>query len=164
VIPELGWPLGTRAQMFWLEAGLPNSLAPRKRPRTTLSPGLVLRQGEPYLAFGTPGGDQQDQWSLHVLLRHLDLGEDLQQAIDAPEFHTDHFPSSFHPRQPAPRSLVLESRWGPEVVEELRRRGHDVTVTEPWSLGRVSVAGREQDGTLKAAANPRGMQGYAVGR
>ena len=164
VIPELGWPLGTRAQMFWLEPGLPSSLEPRKRPRTTLSPGVVLRQGAPYLAWGTPGGDMQDQWSLHVLLRHLDLGHNLQEAIDAPEFHTDHFPSSFHPRQAEPRSLAVEERLGAEVIADLRRRGHDVTITPPWSLGRVSAVGREADGTLKAAANARAMQGYAVGR
>src|SRR5213079_1073488 len=106
-IPALGWPLGTRAQMFWLEEGLPSSLAPRKRPRTTLSPGLALRGGEPYLAFGTPGGDQQDQWSLHVFLRHVHFGLDLQAAIDAPEFHTDHFPSSFFPRAFRPGSLSV---------------------------------------------------------
>jgi gamma-glutamyltranspeptidase / glutathione hydrolase len=164
VIRELGWPLGTRAQMFWLEPGLPSSLEPRKRPRTTLSPSLALRDGEPYLAFGTPGGDQQDQWSLHVFLAHVHFGLDLQAAIDAPAFHTDHFPSSFFPRHAEPRSLSLESRFGAEVIDELRARGHDVRVTEPWSLGRVSAVGREGDGTLKAGANPRAMQGYAVGR
>jgi gamma-glutamyltranspeptidase/glutathione hydrolase len=164
VIPELGWPLGTRAQMFWLEPGLPSSLEPRKRPRTTLSPSLALRGGEPYLAFGTPGGDQQDQWPLHAFLGHVHFGLDLQAAIDAPGFHTDHFPSSFYPRQAAPRSLSLEARFASEVVDELRDRGHDVQVTEEWSLGRVSAAGRDPDGQLKAAANPRGMQGYAVGR
>ena len=164
VIRELGWPLGTRAQMFWLEPGLPSSLEPRKRPRTTLSPSLALRGGEPYLAFGTPGGDQQDQWSLHAFLAHVQFGLDLQAAIDAPEFHTDHFPSSFYPRQAQPRSLALEARFDAAVVDDLRRRGHEVTVTDPWSLGRVSAAGREPDGSLKAAANPRGMQGYAVGR
>ncbi|MFL5930536.1 MAG: gamma-glutamyltransferase family protein [Gaiellaceae bacterium] len=164
VIPELGWPLGTRAQMFWLEPGLPSSLEPRKRPRTTLSPSLALRGGDPYLAFGTPGGDQQDQWSLHVFLAHVHFGLDLQAAIDAPEFHTDHFPSSFFPRQAEPRSLALESRFGDDVIDELRARGHDVRVAEPWSLGRVSAAGRERDGSLKAAANARAMQGYAAGR
>jgi len=162
-IPALGWPLGTRAQMFWLEEGLPSSLAPRKRPRTTLSPGLALRRGEPYLAFGTPGGDQQDQWALHVFLRHVHLGLDLQAAIDAPEFHTDHFPSSFYPRGVKLGSLSVESRLGDEAIRELRERGHDLTVAEPWSLGRVSAVARE-DGQLKAAANPRLMQGYAVGR
>jgi gamma-glutamyltranspeptidase / glutathione hydrolase len=163
VIPELGWPLGTRAQMFWLEEGLPSSLAPGKRPRTTLSPSIALRDGKPYLAFGTPGGDQQDQWSLHVFLNHVHGGLDLQAAIDAPDFHTDHFPSSFFPRQADPRSLALEGRFGEAVASELRARGHEVQVTDDWSLGRVSAVGRE-DGVLKAAANARGMQGYAVGR
>jgi gamma-glutamyltranspeptidase / glutathione hydrolase len=164
VIPELGWPLGTRAQMFWLEPGLPASLEPRKRPRTTLSPSLALREGEPYLAFGTPGGDQQDQWSLNTFLAHVHYGLDLQAAIDAPGFHTDHFPSSFFPRHAEPASLSVESRLGTGAIDELRRRGHDVQVVEPWSLGRVSAAGRNADGTLKAGANPRGMQGYAAGR
>ncbi len=163
VIPELGWPLGSRAQMFWLESGLPTSLEPRKRPRTTLSPSLALRGGEPYLAFGTPGGDQQDQWSLVFFLAHAVFDLDLQAAIDAASFHTDHFPSSFYPRQLSPRSLAIEGRYGEEVIAELRERGHDVEVTGDWSLGRVSAAGRE-NGLLKAGANPRGMQGYAAGR
>jgi gamma-glutamyltranspeptidase/glutathione hydrolase len=164
VIPELGWPLGTRAQMFWLEPDLPSSLRPRSRPRTTLSPSLALRDGRPYLAFGTPGGDQQDQWTLNVFLRHAVFGDDLQAAIDAPSFHTDHFPASFHPRRAEPRSLSLEARWGTQVADDLRRRGHDVQVTEPWSLGRVSAVSRSADGRLRAGADPRGMQGYAAGR
>ena len=162
-IPVLGWPLGSRAQMFWLEEGLPSSLAPRKRPRTTLSPGLVLRDGEPWLSYGTPGGDQQEQWTIHVLLRHIDQGLNLQEAIDAPDWHTDHLISSFYPRGFVPRSLHIESRFGSEVIADLRGRGHDVTVTAPWSLGRVSAVAREGD-QLLAAANPRGMQGYAVAR
>jgi gamma-glutamyltranspeptidase/glutathione hydrolase len=162
-IPALGWPLGTRAQMFWLEEGLPSSLAPGKRPRTTLSPGLVLRGGEPWLAYGTPGGDQQEQWALHALVRHVDRGLNLQEAIDAPEWHTDHLISSFYPRGFEPRSLTVEERFGDEVIADLRRRGHDVTVAPPWSLGRVSAVARESD-QLKAAANPRAMQGYAVCR
>jgi gamma-glutamyltranspeptidase / glutathione hydrolase len=163
VVPGLGFPLGTRAQMFWLEEGLPNSLEPGKRPRTTLSPSLAFRGGDPYLAFGTPGGDQQDQWSLIFFLHHADFGLDVQAAIDAPSFHTTHFPSSFYPRDAHPGRIEVEGRFAPDVVEELRARGHDVEVTGDWSLGRVSAAGRE-DGILKAGANPRGMQGYAVGR
>ncbi len=162
-IPTLGWPLGSRAQMFWLEEGLPSSLAPRKRPRTTLSPGLALRNGEPWLAWGTPGGDQQEQWAVHVFLRHLDQRLNLQEAIDAPEFHTDHLVSSFYPREVQPRSLLVESRLGDEAIEELRRRGHDLEVAPPWSLGRVCAVQRE-DGQIRAAANPRGMQGYAIAR
>jgi gamma-glutamyltranspeptidase/glutathione hydrolase len=163
VIPALGWPLGTRAQMFWLEAGHPSSLVPGRRPRTTLSPGLVLRGGEPWLAYGTPGDDRQEQWALHALLRHVDRGLNLQEAIDAPEWETQHLISSFVPRVVKPRSLVVESRFGDEVIAELRRRGHEVTVAEPWSLGRVSAVARE-GAQLLAAANPRGMQGYAVAR
>jgi gamma-glutamyltranspeptidase/glutathione hydrolase len=163
IIPALGFCLGTRAQMFTLDPGLPATLAPGKRPRTTLSPGLALRGGEPYLAFGTPGGDQQDQWSLWFFLNHVHFGMNLQQAIDAAEFHTRHFPSSFYPRESAPGSLDIEARAGEATVAGLRRRGHQVTVTRPWSLARVSAVAR-RDGMLYAAANPRGMQGYAAGR
>ena len=163
VIPALGWPLGTRAQMFWLEEDLASSLKPRTRPRTTLSPGLVLRSGEPWLAYGTPGGDQQEQWALHVLVQHVDRGLNLQEAVDAPDFHTQHLIDSFYPRGFAPRSLYIEERAGEFVVRGLQARGHDVTVTPPWSLGRVCAVKRE-NGQLIAAANPRGMQGYAVAR
>jgi gamma-glutamyltranspeptidase / glutathione hydrolase len=164
VIPALGWPLGTRAQMFWLEEGLASSLRPGARPRTTLCPGFALRDGKPYLAWGTPGGDQQEQWALHVFLRHVALGLNLQEAIDAPEFHTDHLISSFYPRGFARRSVTVEDRFGEDVIDDLRRRGHDVEVSGPWTLGRVTAVAREEDGLLKAGANPRGMQGYAVGR
>ena len=164
VIPSLGFCLGTRAQMFWLEDGLPNSLAPRKRPRTTLSPTVAARGGEQALAFGTPGGDQQDQWSLHVFLGHVHFGLDLQAAIDAPNHHTEAFPSSFYPRETLPRHVAVEDRAGEETLAGLRERGHHVEVAPAWSLGRVSAVAREPDGVLKAAANPRGDQGYAAGR
>jgi gamma-glutamyltranspeptidase/glutathione hydrolase len=164
VVPPLGFPLGTRAQMFALQPGLASSLAPGKRPRTTLSPSLALRDGEPYMAFGTPGGDQQDQWPLHFLLAHLHFGLNLQEAIEAPAFHSSHFPSSFYPRLAAPGRVDVEGRVPKEVVAELRRRGHDVHVDGDWSLGRLSAVARGSDGMLLAAANPRGMQGYALGR
>jgi gamma-glutamyltranspeptidase / glutathione hydrolase len=163
VIPGLGFCLGTRAQMFTLTPGLPATLAPGKRPRTTLSPSLALRGREPYLAFGTPGGDQQDQWSLLFFLNHVLAGMNLQQAIDFPSFHSAHMPSSFHPRQVQPRVVDIESRVGTAVIEDLRRRGHLVNIRPAWSLGRVSAVAR-RGGMLYAAANPRGMQGYAVGR
>jgi len=163
VIPGLGFCLGTRAQMFTLTPGLPATLAPGKRPRTTLTPSLALRDGEPYMAFGTPGGDQQDQWSLLFFLNHLHFGMNLQQSIDYPSFHSAHMPSSFYPRDAQPKVIDIEERVGPEVIAELRRRGHVVNVRPAWSLGRVSAVAR-RDGMLYAAANPRGMQGYAVGR
>ncbi|SED99258.1 gamma-glutamyltransferase 2. Threonine peptidase. MEROPS family T03 [Streptomyces sp. 2231.1] len=170
VVPELGFPLGTRLQMTWLEEGLPNTLTPGRRPRTTLTPSLALRGGVPVLAFGTPGGDQQDQWQLHFLLAAalrapVRGGLDLQGAIDAPNWHNDSFPSSFYPRGRRPGSVTVESRADAGVIEGLRRRGHDVTVGPAWSEGRLCAVARDPEtGVLLAAANPRGMQGYAVGR
>ncbi|WP_326784682.1 gamma-glutamyltransferase family protein [Streptomyces sp. NBC_00151] len=170
VVPELGFPLGTRLQMAWLEEGLPNSLAPGRRPRTTLTPSVALRDGVPVIAFGTPGGDQQDQWQTHFFLSvalrpQVRGGLDLQGAIDAPNWHNDSFPGSFYPRGMRPGSLTVESRTDEGVVEELRRRGHDVTVAEAWSEGRLCAVARDPGtGVLSAGANARGMQGYAVGR
>jgi gamma-glutamyltranspeptidase/glutathione hydrolase len=163
VIPELGFGLGTRGQMFWLEENHPASLKPGKRPRTTLSPTMALRDGEPYLAWGSPGGDQQDQWTTQFFLRHVHGGLNLQEAIDAPAWHSEHFPISFWPRTARPGVLVMESRVPSESQAELKSRGHVVEVGPAWSEGRLTAASR--DGRRrKAAANPRGMQGYAAGR
>jgi gamma-glutamyltranspeptidase/glutathione hydrolase len=170
VVPGLGFPLGTRLQMAWLDPGLPSSLTPGRRPRTTLSPSLALRDGRPVLAFGTPGGDQQDQWSLHFFLAvalraKVRGGLDLQGAIDAPNWHNDSFPSSFYPRAMSPGEVIVESRIDDSVLAGLRRRGHRVTVAGPWSEGRLCAVARDPDtGVLSAGANPRGMQGYAAGR
>ncbi|OZM72535.1 gamma-glutamyltransferase [Amycolatopsis antarctica] len=164
-IPELGFCLDSRAQMFWLEKGLPNTLAPGKRPRITLSPSMALRDGEPVIAFGTPGGDQQDQWQVCFWLAHTVAGLNLQQAIDAPAWHTTAFPSSFYPRSWEPREIVVESRLGESTMDELTARGHRVVDAGPWALGRLSAVSRDPaTGILRAAANARGMQGYAVGR
>jgi gamma-glutamyltranspeptidase/glutathione hydrolase len=163
VIPELGFCLGTRAQQFWLDEGHPNALAPGKRPRTTLTPTLALRDGVPYLAWGSPGGDQQDQWIAQFLLRHVHCGMNLQQAIDAPAWHSEHFPSSFWPREARPGVLLVEGRLPVATIKDLERRGHEVQVEADWSEGRLTAASR--DGRhRRAAANPRGMQGYAAGR
>ncbi|HEU5486887.1 MAG TPA: gamma-glutamyltransferase [Microlunatus sp.] len=162
-IPELGFCLGTRGQMFALVEQLPNTLRPGARPRTTLSPSLALRDGEPWLAFGTPGGDCQDQWTLHALLNLLHGGDNLQQAIDRPSFDTAAMIDSFHPHGFRPAHLRLEGRHPASVRSALAERGHRLEVTEDWSLGRVSAVARE-DGWLKAGANARGDQGYAVGR
>jgi gamma-glutamyltranspeptidase/glutathione hydrolase len=168
VIPELGWPLGTRGQMFWLDEGLPASLAPGKRPRSTLSVGMALRDGAPYMSWGTPGGDQQDQWSCQMFLRHARRSGsaakmNLQEAIDAPAWHIEHFPLSFWPRTARPGVLVAEARLPAATLQELQRRGHKVEVGPDWSEGRLTAAAQEGP-RRKAAANPRGMQGYAAGR
>jgi len=163
VVPGLGFSISTRGQMGWLEPGHPSTVRPGARPRTTLTPTLVTRDGEGYLAMGTPGGDQQDQWTLAVLLRHLHHGLDLQASIDRPLFTSRHLPQSFYPRTFEPNRLLVEERFGEAVIAGLRRRGHDVVVQDPWSLGRVCAAGRK-DGMVIAAATPRLMQAYAIGR
>jgi gamma-glutamyltranspeptidase / glutathione hydrolase len=163
IIPELGFGLGTRAQMFWLDENHPAALAPGKRPRTTLSPTLALRDGEPYLAWGSPGGDQQDQWTAQFFVRHVHAGMNLQEAIDAPAWHSEHFPISFWPRTARPGVLVVEQRLPAATVIELRARGHEVEIGPAWSEGRLTAASRVGP-RRRAAANPRGMQGYAAGR
>ena len=164
-IPELGFCLGTRLQMTWLEPGTPSTLTPGKRPRTTLTPTLVLRDGHAVTALGSPGGDQQDQWQLPYLLRTIVGGYSPQQAIDAPTFHTTSMPGSFWPRTWEPGGAVVEDRLGEDVIEGLERRGHVVTRAGDWALGRLSAVVRDPEtGVLQAAANPRGAQGYAAGR
>ena len=150
-IPALGFPLGSRLQMCWLEEGLPASLVPGRRPRTTLSPTLVYRDGQPVIACGTPGGDQQDQWQLVLLLSHLVRGLPLQEAIEAPSWHSNAMPSSFHPASIAPgRAGGRRSGLGGAIVDALRRRGHRVVVAGDWSLGRLSAVSR--DPAYRAAA------------
>lgn len=166
-IPELGFALGTRAQMFYLEEGLPNSLRARARPRTTLSPSIAMKNGEPWMAFGTPGGDQQDQWQAVFLVDVVQADRagvpNLQAAIDAPMFHSTHFPSSFYPRDAHPGELVMEARIGQSTIQQLILRGHQVKESGNWTLGRLSAALSDGD-FLRGAANSRGAHGYAVGR
>ncbi|MEE2811370.1 MAG: gamma-glutamyltransferase, partial [Pseudomonadota bacterium] len=163
VIPGLGFPLNSRAQMFWLEEGLPTSLAPNRRPRTTLTPSLAEKDGM-QLVFGTPGGDQQDQWQLIWFLRFVHFGMELQQCMDAPLFHSMHFQGSFFPREVRTAEMMLEPNFGAAVIDDLRARGHKVIVADPWTVGRLTAALREPDGLMRAAATPRLMQAYAVGR
>lgn len=162
-VPGLGFNVTTRAQMFWLEPRLPSSLGPGRRPRTTLSPTLVTSDGKPYAAFGSPGGDQQDQWSIQLFLKHLHRGMNLQAAVDSPTFQTAHFPGSFYPRAMQLGKMSAEARIPEATIAELRRRGHDLTVAEPWALGRVCAVGI-RNGLMRGAATPRQMQAYAIGR
>jgi gamma-glutamyltranspeptidase / glutathione hydrolase len=164
VVEGLGFPLGTRGQMFSLDPRHPNALAPRKRPRTTLSPSLALRDGRGWLAFGTPGGDQQDQWTLQFFLNAVDFGMDLQEALDAPTLHTIHMPGSFYPRAAQPGACRVEARIPPEVRADLESRGHRVLVDGPWSHGQVTAVAYDPSGVLSAAASPRGRVAYVMGR
>ncbi|WP_299044132.1 gamma-glutamyltransferase family protein [uncultured Tateyamaria sp.] len=164
VVPDLGVPLNTRAQMFWLDEGLPTTLAPGRRPRTTLSPSLAVHTDGDALAFGTPGGDQQDQWQLVFFLRHVHHGLNLQEAIDAPLFHTAHLQGSFYPRDLRPGHLMVEPHFPKSTRDALRAQGHGLEVAEPWTVGRLSAARHQSDGVMRAAATPRLMQAYAIGR
>ena len=164
VVPGLGFPLGTRAQSMWLVDDHPNALAPGKRPRTTLSPTVVLRDGGPYLAFGTPGGDRQDVWTLEAFLGVTEFGLDLQAATEVTTFHSDHFASSFTPRGRRPGVLVVEAQCGADVVADLRRRGHEVEVVRAYYMGnKICIAGVDA-GFVRAGAGPRGRQAYAIAR
>ena len=162
-IPDLGLALSNRGQIFTLEEGTPGVVAPGKRPRTTLSPGFATRDGKPYMAFGTPGADFQDQWALQFFLRHVHHGQNLQEAVDAPTFNTTHFPASFYPKRASLRALTVEGRFPESTVSALRVRGHDVSVGDPWSQGRMCVVAHDHD-LLKASASARNTQGYAAGR
>ncbi|MGY9045951.1 MAG: gamma-glutamyltransferase family protein [Rhodobacterales bacterium] len=164
IVPGLGMALNSRAQMFWLSPGLPGSLMPGARPRTTLTPSMARDPDGTQLAFGTPGGDQQDQWQLIFLLRLIHGGMTLQQAMDAPMFHTAHATASFYPRPAEPGHLIVEPSFSEAVITDLQARGHRLERAEPWSLGRLTAASRSATGLLRAAATPRQMQAYAIGR
>jgi len=163
-VPGLGFNISTRGQMFWLDDRLPSHLAPGRRPRTTLTPTVLTRDGAPVAGLGSPGGDQQDQWALGLLLRHFVQGLNLQAAIDAPLFHSGHYVNSFAPRVFTPGVLHIEERFSEDVRDELAARGHVLTIQPPWSLGRLCAAGFTRSGLVRAAATPRFMQAYAVGR
>ena len=164
VIAGLGFPLGTRGQMFYLNARRPNALQPRKRPRATLTPTIVTRNGAPFLAFGTPGGDGQDQWTLQFFLNYVEFGMDLQQALDAPNVHSEHFPSSFYPREAHPGRVVAEARLPEATLAELRRRGHDLELTGGWSNGKaLGIRCHGDRGVIAGAATARNNIAYAMG-
>jgi gamma-glutamyltranspeptidase/glutathione hydrolase len=164
VIPGCGFPLGTRGQMFYLNAARPNALKPHKRPRATLTPSLVTRNGEPWMVFGTPGGDSQDQWTLQLFLNVVDFGMNIQEALDAPTVDSVHFPSSFYPREAFPARLSAENRIAPDVIAELRRRGHVVGLVDGWANGKCMGIRYDRDrGVILGGAAAKGNVGYAIG-
>ena len=162
-VPGLGFSLSTRGQMCWLDDSSPSAYVGGRRPRTTLSPTLVLDGDRRAIAFGTPGGDQQDQWTLAFFLRHVHHNMDLQASIDAPAFHTSHFPSSFYPREAHLGRLNVEARFSDAIVQDLYDRGHDVVVDGEWSLGRVCAVAKNGSERM-AASDARQDQAYSVGR
>ena len=164
MIPELGFPVGTRGQMFCLDPDHPNALRPGKRPRTTLTPSMATLPDGSWLAFGTPGGDQQDQWTLQFFQNLVDFGfTDLQAAIDAPTLHVHHVPESFYPRLASPGRVTAETRIPAQTLERLESRGHRVARSSDWAHGRVlAVRHDPASGLLEAAASPRMAVAYAA--
>ena len=164
VITGLGFPLGSRMQMFSLDPDHANALMPGKRPRTTLTPSLVLRQGKPFMVFGTPGGDQQDQWTLQFFLNCVDFDMNMQAAVDAPTFHSSHFPASFYPHSASPGSLTVEGRVPETTISALREKGHDVQVAGDWNHGRVlGIRFDSGSGVISGVSTARLETGYAIG-
>ncbi len=161
IVPGLGFCLGSRVQMFYLEEGLAKSLAPGKQPSTSLTPTLVTKDGRPWMGFGMPGGDVQDQGTLHFFLNVVDFGMGLQDALDAPKVWTRHFPGLFYPHRAFPGRAVLEGRLAnlEEIAADLRGRGHKVQIAKPWSGDNTMVVMIDpKTGTLVSATNPR-MEG-----
>lgn len=164
VIPGLGFPMGTRAQMLHLDPAHVERLEPGKRPSTTLSPSLVTKDGEPYMTFGTPGGDQQDQWTLQFLLNYVDFDMDIQASLDAPSVHSTHFPASFWPHDAHPGVLHAESRIPIDVIEALKLKGHRVITDGSWSHGRCcAIRYDAEEGVMYGGASPRTGTPYAMG-
>ena len=164
VIKGLGFPLGTRGQMFYLNPERPNALAPRKRPRATLTPSLVTKAGEPFMVFGTPGGDGQDQWTLQFFLNYVEFGMNIQEALDAPTLHSVHFPSSFYPRKAYPGRVEAENRIPKEVITALERRGHEVGLLDGWANGKaMGIRYDKERGIILGGVSPRRLIGYALG-
>jgi gamma-glutamyltranspeptidase/glutathione hydrolase len=162
VVPELGFSLSTRAQMFWLQEGLRSSLLPRTRPRTTLSPTIALDDTQA-IAFGTRGADYQDQWIAQFFLHHAGSSMDLQECWDAPKFHSDHWPRSDFPRDASPGKLTLDERYGPAVLADLKARGHLAKMQTGRRWGR-GCAAKTSGGILRAATSSAVPPSLAVAR
>ena len=164
VVPGLGFPLGTRAQIYYLNPNRPNALQPHKRPRSTLTPSLVMRDGRPYMVFGTQGDDKQDQWTLQFFLNMVDFGMNVQAAADAPLVHSVHWPSSFYPRTAVPNGVVAEDRIDPETLAALQQRGHEIQRVDGWTLGRcLGIVYDAERGLIMGGVSPRQQVPYAIG-
>src|SRR5713226_1449745 len=152
---DTGIPFSTRLQSFVMTPGHPNQVAPGKRPRVTLSPTIVLRDGKPFLALSTPGGDNQDQALLQVLLNIVEFGMSPQEAVEAPRFQSEHFFSSFGNHEFTPGKLNLEGRIPKATADKLTALGHRVTVTGDWSNSSAPTVIKFSGGVLDGAADPR---------
>jgi gamma-glutamyltranspeptidase/glutathione hydrolase len=161
---DTGIPLSERAQAFVLTPGHPNQIAPHKRPRITLTPSLALRDGQPWLAFSTPGGDSQDQTLLQIFLDVVEFGMNPQEAVEAPRFNSEAMYSTFDAHGNHPLTLSIEKRFEQAVLDELRVRGHKLVVGGDWSNGTAPTMVEYNSTThvISAGADVRGHR-YAMG-
>ncbi|HEX4593531.1 MAG TPA: gamma-glutamyltransferase, partial [Bryobacteraceae bacterium] len=155
IMGDTGIPLTSRLQSFVMTPGHPNQLQPGKRPRVTLSPTMVTKAGKLELIMSTPGGDNQDQALLQVLLNMLDFGMNPQEAVEAPRFQTEHFYSSFGNHEFVPGKLNLEGRISRSTVDALNTLGHRVTVTGDWSNSSAPTVIQVHNNVLNGGADPR---------
>ena len=151
--------------MFGLTPGHPNSLEPGKRPRTTLTPGMAFKNGKPWMAFGSPGGDCQDQWALQYFLNVADFNMDFQEAADAPSFHTSHFKNSFYPRNASVGVVYIEEDISMDEMLKLQRKGHQLHILNRNNNGMLNAVQINQaTGVIEGAASAKlDGQGYAIG-
>ena len=153
---DTGIPLSSRAQSFVVDAGHANRIEPGKRPRVTLSPTLVLNaDGTPFLAMSTPGGDNQDQAMVQVLLNIIEFGMIPQEAVEAPRFQTEHFYASFAFHEFTPGKVNIERRVPRETIEKLAALGHQMEVRGDWSNASAPTVILIRPGVLDGGADPR---------
>ncbi len=163
IVEGLGFVLGTRCQSFFLDGHRSNRLEPGKRPRTTLTPTLALKDGKPFMAWGTPGGDAQDQVNLQFFLNVMEFGMDIQSALDAPLMQILDFPPSFFPREIHPGVMRVESRMPQATIDGLEAMGHHVRSAGEWSIGDATALLIDGErGVLFGAAGPRRDKSYAL--
>lgn len=162
VMGDTGIIFNCRGDYYWLDPKHPGALEPGKRPRSTLTPTLVMKDGKPFMIVGSPGGDDQCMRIMQTFLNVVDFGMNIQQAIEAPRWSTTSFPSSVFPHTMYPGAISVERRIPESVIRELEQRGHRVTVNGPWSMSATSaIVVDPQTGTLSAGADPRG-DNYAL--
>src|SRR6266480_520712 len=163
VAGDTGVLMGQRLQSALTDPNSPNVVAPGKRPRITLTPTVVLKDGQPFMILSTPGGDNQDQALLQVLLNVIEFGLNPQEAVEAPRFDTQHYVSSFDDHEFLPGVLNIEARISEKTTAELQQRGHKVKVQTAWGTlsSPTVIVYNPQNGVASGGADPRRGR-YAV--
>lgn len=157
ILGDTGILINCRGCYFWLDPENPNAIAPHKRPRTTPCTFIILKQGQPFMTLGTPGGDSQPQSNLQVFTNIVDFGFNVQDAVEAPRFCGASFPQSPWPHRTHANRLQVEGRLAPDVIAALQARGHAVEVVGPWGIrnGFAPILVNPETGVYHGGADPR---------